>query len=156
MNALEREELMRCALSLAREAAQDGEVPVGCVITDAQGAVVGRGRNCSRKKHDATAHAEMEAIRQAGETLGDWHLDGCTLTVTLEPCPMCTGAIMNSRIRTLVFGARDEIKGACGSVVDLFSENFPDKCSVYSNVLSEECGNLLTDFFTSVRKGDDR
>ena len=104
------------------------------------------------EKHDATAHAEMEAIREASAAVGDWRLDGCTLFVTLEPCPMCAGAIMNSRIRHVVFGARDAVKGACGSVIDLFYENFPDKAAVFGGVLAEESAEKLSTFFDSVRK----
>ena len=108
---------MRLALLLAEEATAAGEVPVGCVVCNASGEVIGRGRNRCMEKHDATAHAEMEAIREASAAVGDWRLDGCTLYVTLEPCPMCAGAIMNSRIRHVVFSARDAVKGACGSVI---------------------------------------
>ena len=151
MNPIEREAFMRQALTLAEEAAACNEVPVGCVICDASGAVIGRGRNRCLQKHDATAHAEIEAIREASASMDDWRLEGCTLFVTLEPCPMCTGAIMNARIRTVVFGARDPVKGACGSVIDLFSENFPDKAAVYSGVLVEESSEVLSVFFKQVR-----
>ena len=149
-----RETFMRKALILAKEASQRGEVPVGCVITDAEDRIIAEGKNCSREMRDATAHAEMEAIREACRVTGDWRLEGCTLFVTLEPCPMCAGAIMNSRIRKLVFGAKDPVKGACGSVIDLFSEHFPDKAIVDGNVMGEECGTLLSSFFGSVRKGE--
>ena len=148
----ERETLMREALSLAVKAAERGEVPVGCIITDSKGSIIARGSNRSRETMDATAHAEIEAIREASKSVGDWHLDGCTLYVTLEPCPMCVGAIMNSRIRRLVYGARDPVKGACGSVIDLFSEHFPEKAAVYGNVLGKESGELLSTFFNSVRE----
>ena len=143
---------MRLALLLAEEASAAGEVPVGCVVCNASGEVIGRGRNRCMEKHDATAHAEMEAIREASSAVGDWRLDGCTLYVTLEPCPMCAGAIMNSRIRHVVFGARDAVKGACGSVIDLFYENFPDKAAVFGDVLAEESAEKLSTFFDSVRK----
>ena len=142
---------MHHALSLAAEASSSGEVPVGCVICDTSGSIIGRGRNRCIEKHDATAHAEIEAIREASASMGDWRLERCTLFVTLEPCPMCAGAIMNSRIHTVVFGARDPVKGACGSIVDLFSENFPDKAAVYSGVLAEESAKVLSDFFKQVR-----
>ena len=148
----ERETIMREALSLAVEAAERGEVPVGCIITDSKGSIIARGSNRSRETMDATAHAEIEAIREASKSVGDWHLDGCTLYVTLEPCPMCVGAIMNSRIRRLVYGARDPVKGACGSVIDLFSEHFPDKAAIYGNVLGKESEELLSTFFNSVRE----
>ncbi len=143
---------MRLALLLAEEASAAGEVPVGCVVCNASGEVIGRGRNRCIEKHDATAHAEIEAIREASAAVGDWRLDGCTLYVTLEPCPMCAGAIMNSRIRQVVFGARDAVKGACGSVIDLFYENFPDKAAVFGGVLAEESAEKLSTFFDSVRK----
>ena len=110
------EEYMSLALDLAREAAEHGEVPVGCVIADAAGRVIGRGRNRREELGDATAHAEVEAIREAGAALGSWRLEGCTMYVTLEPCPMCTGAIINSRIPCLVFGARDAVTGSCGKL----------------------------------------
>ena len=151
MNPIEREAFMHQALALAEEAAACGEVPVGCIICNASGAVIGRGRNRCLQNHDATAHAEIEAIREASASFGDWRLEGCTLFVTLEPCPMCTGAIMNARIRTIVFGVRDPVKGACGSVIDLFSENFPDKAAVYNGVLAEESAEMLTTFFKQVR-----
>ena len=117
---MEHEAYMRMALELAREASSEGEVPVGCVIADADGKVIGRGRNRREESADATAHAEIEAIREAGEALGSWRLDGCTLYVTLEPCPMCAGAIINARVPMLVFGAADAVSGSCGSVIDLF------------------------------------
>ena len=146
-----REAYMHTALTLAEEAASCGEVPVGCIICNATGEIIGTGRNRCLEKHDATAHAEIEAIRQASNVMGDWRLEGCTLFVTLEPCPMCTGAIMNARVRTVVFGARDPIKGACGSVIDLFSENFPDKAAVFNGVLEEECAAMLSTFFNRIR-----
>ena len=151
----EREAFMHQALSLAEEAANRGEVPVGCIITDSKGAIIGRGSNRSRETGDATAHAEIEAIREASKSIGDWHLEECTIYVTLEPCPMCVGAIMNSRSRRLVYGAKDPVKGACGSVIDLFSENFPDKAAVYGSVLGKESGELLSDFFNSLREEKD-
>ena len=148
----DREHYMRLALELAREAAEAGEVPVGCVIADADGAVIGTGRNRREETHRADAHAEIEAIGMACQALGTWRLEGCTLYVTLEPCPMCAGAIMNSRIHHVVFGARDAVKGACGSVIDLFYENFPDKAAVFGGVLAEESAEKLSTFFDSVRK----
>ena len=135
---MEREAYMSLALELAREAAAEGEVPVGCVIAGPDGAVIGRGRNRREETGDATAHAELEAIRQACAALGDWRLSGCTLYVTLEPCPMCTGAIINARIPTLVFGAREALSGSCGSVIDLFSEGYGHRPAVYPGVLRED------------------
>ena len=148
---MQREEYMALALSLAREAAENGEVPVGCVIAAADGKVIGRGRNRRQERPDATAHAEVEAIRQACAALGDWRLNGCTLYVTLEPCPMCAGAIINARIPTLVFGAREALTGSCGSVIDLFSENYGHRPAVYAGVLREDCARLLKDFFQGRR-----
>ena len=146
-----RESYMSQALALAREAAQHGDVPVGCVIADAEGRVIGRGRNRREERGDATAHAEVEAIREACAALGDWRLEGCTLYVTLEPCPMCTGAIINSRIPTVVFGAREENFGSCGSVIDLFSERYGHRPAVYPGVLKDDCAALLRDFFRDKR-----
>ena len=148
---MEREEYMSLALALAREAAQAGEVPVGCMITDGEGRIIGRGRNRREESGDATAHAEVEAIRQACAALGNWRLENCVLYVTLEPCPMCTGAIINSRIPTVVFGAREALSGSCGSVIDLFSENYGHRPAVFGGVLAEDCAALLRDFFRGKR-----
>ena len=142
---------MRAALELAREAAAAGEVPVGCVIVSETGEVIGTGRNRRAERHDATAHAEIEAIRQACAARGDWRLEGCTLYVTLEPCPMCAGAILNARISRVVYGAREEKTGSCGSVVDLFSENYGFHPRVYAGVLKEECAGVLRRFFEEKR-----
>ena len=146
-----REEAMSLALDLAREAAEKGEVPVGCVVTGPDGAVIGRGRNRREENGDATAHAEIEAIREACLFLGGWRLEGCALFVTLEPCPMCTGAIINARIPTVVFGAREANFGSCGSVIDLFSERYGHRPAVYPGVRGEECAALLRDFFKNKR-----
>ena len=148
---MEHEVYMREALRLAREAAAAGEVPVGCVVCDREGQTIGRGRNRRQELADATAHAEVEAIRQACAALGDWRLEGCTLYVTLEPCPMCTGAIINARIPTLVFGAREALSGSCGSVIDLFQERYGHRPAVYGGVLAEECAEVLQDFFRQRR-----
>ena len=148
---MEREEYMALALSLAREAAENGEVPVGCVIADAAGNIIGRGRNRRQERPDATAHAEVEAIRQACAALGDWRLEGCTIYITLEPCPMCTGAIINARIPRVVFGAREALSGSCGSVIDLFSERYGHRPAVYGGVLGDTCAALLRDFFKEKR-----
>ena len=148
---MEREEYMAQALALAREAAEAGEVPVGCVIADGEGRVIGRGRNRREKNCDATAHAEVEAIRQACAAIGNWRLEKCSIYVTLEPCPMCTGAIINSRIPTVVFGAREALSGSCGSVIDLFSENYGHHPAVFGGVLAEDCAALLRDFFRGKR-----
>ena len=144
------EEYMRQALALAREAAAAGEVPVGCVIVK-DGAVVGRGRNRREEKQQTASHAEMEAMAMANGTLGTWRLEGCTLYVTLEPCPMCAGAIINARVDRVVYGARDEAMGACGGVLDLFMEDFPHRPAVLGGVLAEECRAVLSDFFRDLR-----
>ena len=143
-------DFMDKALALAREALEDGEVPVGCVIVRG-GDIVGQGRNRRETDKSALAHAEVEAIRQACAALGGWRLWECTLYVTLEPCPMCAGAIINARIPTLVFGAREALTGSCGSVIDLFSENYGHRPAVYAGVLGEDCARLLKDFFQGRR-----
>ena len=142
---------MRQALALAREAAGAGEVPVGCVIVQG-GAVVGRGRNRREEKHSALSHAETEAIAQANAALGSWRLEECALYVTLEPCPMCAGAIINSRISQLYFGAKEEKSGCCGSILNLFCEPFNHHPRVYGPLLEGECRALLTEFFQNLRK----
>lgn len=146
-----RENFMRQALALAREAAAAGEVPVGCVIVR-EGVVVGRGRNHREETRSAASHAEMEAIAQANQALGSWRLDGCELYVTLEPCPMCAGAILNARISRVWFGARDRAFGACGGVTNLFMEDFPHSPALVGGVLEEECQKVLSDFFSNLRK----
>ena len=146
-----REESMDLALALAREAAEHGEVPVGCVVVGPKGEVLGRGRNRREETGDATAHAEIEAIREACRTRGDWRLEDCALCVTLEPCPMCAGAIINARVPTVVFGAREALSGSCGSVIDLFSERYGHRPAVYPGVRREECAALLQDFFRNKR-----
>ena len=151
MNPADREQTMREALCLAEEAAKQGEIPVGCVITDASGHIIGRGRNRREAHHDATAHAELEAIREACASLGDWRLDRCSLYVTLEPCPMCAGAIINARIPRVVFGAREENTGSCGSVIDLFSENYGHRPAVFPGVCEQESRALLQRFFRERR-----
>ena len=148
---MEREFYMRQALALAREAMDAGEVPVGCVIADAAGRIVGTGRNRREETADATSHAEIDAIRAACATLGTWHLTDCTMFVTLEPCPMCTGAIIMARIPTLVFGAREAQTGSCGSVIDLFAERYGHSPAVYPGVLADESAALLREFFRGKR-----
>lgn len=147
----DREAYMRQALALAEEAAAAGEVPVGCVIAGPDGTIIGRGRNLREETGDASAHAEMIAIREACRTLGDWRLEGCTLYVTLEPCPMCAGAVINSRIPVVVYGAKDALTGSCGSVLNLFEERYGHKPAVYGGVLKEECAQVLQSFFREIR-----
>lgn len=148
---MDREKYMSLALELAQEAAASGEVPVGCVVVDGSGLVIGRGRNRREEGHDATAHAELEAIREACAAVGDWRLPECSIFVTLEPCPMCAGAIINSRIPTVVFGARDELTGSCGSVINLFEERYGHRPAVFGNVCAEEAAQLLKHFFKAKR-----
>ena len=142
---------MEQALALAREAAQAGEVPVGCVIVRA-GVVVGRGRNRREEQRSALSHAEMEAIAQANRNLGCWRLEDCELYVTLEPCPMCAGAILNARISRVYFGARDRVMGACGGVMNLFMEDFPNRPALVGGILESACGQVLSDFFQELRR----
>lgn len=148
---MDHESYMQQALELARQAAAEGEVPVGCVVVDSRGRVIGRGRNRREQTKNALAHAEMEAIAQACAYAGDWRLTGCALYVTLEPCPMCAGAIINARISKLVYGAREENTGACASVINLFEERFGHKPAIYGGVLAEECAGVLAEFFRKMR-----
>ncbi len=141
---------MNMALELAREAAAEGEVPVGCVIVRGS-EVVGRGRNRREQDKSALAHAEIEAIREACAHLGGWRLWECTLYVTLEPCAMCAGAILHARIPRVVFGARDSKFGAVGSVCSLFDMNFNHHPVVESGLLEEECAGLMQEFFQNLR-----
>lgn len=143
---------MRQALLLAQEAARAGEVPVGCVVVR-EGAVIGRGRNRREEAGSALAHAEIAAIDQACRTLGDWRLGDCGLYVTLEPCPMCAGAILNARIRWVCFGTRDPNTGSCGSVINLFEEAYGHKPAIYGGILEPECTALMQAFFQSLRRG---
>ncbi len=146
-----REDYMRQALSLAWAAAEKGEIPVGCVIADEHGEIIARAGNTREQSRSVLGHAELSAIDSACRALGDWRLKGCTIYVTLEPCPMCTGAIINSRIPTVVFGAREENFGSCGSVIDLFSEGYGHRPAVYGGVLEDECAALLKTFFENIR-----
>ena len=143
---------MAQALELAREAAAAGEVPVGCVIVR-DGRVVGRGRNRREERQATASHAEMEAIAQANAALGTWRLEDCELYVTLEPCPMCAGAILNARIRRVWYGARDAAFGACGGVTNLFMENFPNRPALVGGILEADCRQVLADFFAGLLGG---
>ena len=147
---MEDRQFMEQALALAREAAQEGEVPVGCVIVR-KGQVVATGRNRRETRKTALGHAEIEAIAGACKALGGWRLWECTLYVTLEPCPMCAGAIINARIPRVVYGARDEKCGACGSVCDLFAMEFNHRPTVEQGLLEAESRELLTEFFRNLR-----
>ena len=146
----EQERFMEQALALAREAAAAGEVPVGCVIVR-NGEIVGRGRNRREEKQSTASHAEMEAIAQANEALGTWRLEDCELYVTLEPCPMCAGAILNARIPRVWYGARDAYMGACGGVTNLFMEAFPHPPALVGGILAQPCREVLSDFFARLR-----
>ena len=143
-------ELMSVALELAKEAKDAGEVPVGCVIAR-NGEIVGRGRNRREEGKNALAHAEIEAINDACRHLGGWRLWECDLYVTLEPCPMCAGAIVNARLKRVVFGASDKKCGACGSVCDIFSMDFNHHPQVETGLLAEESAALLGEFFQNLR-----
>ena len=145
------EDYMRQALALAAEAAAAGEVPVGCVIVR-NGQVVGRGRNRREESQSTASHAEMEAIAQANGRLGTWRLDDCELYVTLEPCPMCAGAILNARIPRVYYGARDRAMGACGGVLNLFMEDFPNRPALVGGVLEAACREVLEAFFRDLRR----
>lgn len=142
---------MQAALQQAQLAFDEGEVPVGCVVVK-DGQIVGRGRNRREKNRCALSHAETEAIAEACKTLGGWRLWQCTLYVTLEPCPMCAGAIMNARLPRIVFGAKDAVNGCCGSAIDLFVLPCSQKPEVVSGVMEEECAALMSDFFKTLRK----
>jgi tRNA(adenine34) deaminase len=142
---------MRAAIEEAEKAAAIGEVPIGAVIVRG-GEIVGRGYNLRETKKDPTLHAEMIAIREASERLGGWRLIGCTLYVTLEPCPMCAGAIVQSRIEQVVYGASDPKAGCAGTLMNLLDEpRFNHQVPVVEGVLAEECGQLLKDFFRHLR-----
>jgi tRNA(adenine34) deaminase len=139
------------ALRLAQEAGEAGEVPVGCVVVR-DGEILGRGRNRREEERSALAHAEIEAIREACARVGDWRLEGCALYVTLEPCAMCAGAILNARIPTVVYGLREGKTGACGSVLDLFAEDFGFRPRMYGGVREAECRDLMQNFFSRLRE----
>lgn len=146
------EQWMRRALDDARLAFGTGDVPVAALVIDEHGQVIGTGRNERELRHDPTAHAEVLALREAAATRDDWHLEGCTLVVTLEPCVMCAGAVLAARIPTVVFGAWDEKAGAGGSVYDVLRDRrLNHQVQVFAGVLAEECGEVLLDFFRAKR-----
>ncbi|MGO1266678.1 MAG: tRNA adenosine(34) deaminase TadA [Microbacterium gubbeenense] len=145
-------ELMRRALALAEEAAKAGEVPVGAVVTDPSGQVIGRGRNRREETHDPSAHAEVVAMREAALAIGSWNLDGCTLIVTLEPCLMCAGTLLQARISRVVFGAWDDKAGAAGSLYDVVRDRrLPYRAEVVGGILDDETRAPLERFFRTRR-----
>ena len=148
-------EFMNEALRLAKEAAQEGEVPVGAVVTIGN-KIIGRGRNRREKGKNALCHAEIEAINQACNRLGGWRLWECELYVTLEPCPMCAGAIINARIKNVVFGAYDKKNGACGSVVNLFDSDFSFRPLYFGGFMENECAEILKQFFKNIRSKENK
>ncbi|MBR6106641.1 MAG: nucleoside deaminase [Oscillospiraceae bacterium] len=146
-------EMMRAAIALAEEAAADGEIPVGAVVCDREtGEILGRGRNRREADCSPTAHAEILAIEEAAKKRGSWRLSGCNLYVTLEPCPMCSGAIINARIDRVIFGAYDEKAGAVCSVQEMFALPYNHKPRVTAGLLEEPCAELLRTFFQNLRE----
>ena len=144
--------IMQAALSLAKVAADKGDVPVGAIVVNEAGEILGTGQNLREQSNDPTAHAEIIAIRQAAEKIGSWRLDDLTLVVTLEPCAMCAGAILQSRINRLVFGAWDEKAGAVGSVMDVVRDpRALTKVEVISGIMEKECSEVLSNFFNTKR-----
>lgn len=146
-------ELMGAALDEARKAAALGEVPVGAVVAR-NGQIVAAAHNTRETEKNALHHAELLAIDAACKALGGWRLWECELFVTLEPCPMCAGAILNARIRRVWYGARDEAFGACGGVTNLFMESFPNRPALVGGILGEDCRRVLADFFAGLRGGE--
>jgi len=143
---------MQAALSLARVAADKGDVPVGAIVVNESSEILGTGQNLREQSNDPTAHAEVIAIRQAAEKIGSWRLDDLTIIVTLEPCAMCAGAMAQSRIKRLVFGAWDEKAGAVGSVMDVIRDpRALTKIEVITGIMEEECSEVLRDFFNTKR-----
>ena len=142
---------MRRALALAREAAAAGEVPVGCVIAGPDGEILAEGRNRREETRGVCGHAELDALEQASRRRGDWRMEDCTLYVTLEPCPMCAGAMINARLGTLVYGAREPLYGSAASILNLFEEAYPGHTAIYGGVLAEESAALLREFFEKKR-----
>ena len=148
---MDQEYYMRQALALAAEAAEAGEVPVGCVIVDGAGTVLGAGRNRREETRCVTGHAELEALDAACRARGDWRLDDCTAYVTLEPCPMCAGAMINARLGTLVYGAREPQFGSAASILNLFEEAYPGRTAIFGGVLADESAALMKEFFEKKR-----
>ena len=151
---MDMEKYMREALALAKEAFDAGEIPVGCVVVDGKGNIIGRGRNRREERRSVVGHAEIEALEAAAAHRGDWRVDDCSLYVTLEPCPMCAGAMIMSRLGTLVYGAREEQTGSAASVLNLFEEAYPGHTAIFGGVMAEESQALLKEFFEKMRKRD--
>ena len=148
---MDKFDFMKYALSLAEQSAQEGEVPVGAIIV-CDGKIVGEGRNRRETVKNALHHAEIEAINDACQNLGGWRLWHCDMYVTLEPCPMCAGAIINSRIKNVYFGATDDKNGAVVSAARLFDMNFTHKPLYEGGIMGDECAQILSDFFKDLRK----
>ena len=147
----EQEKYMKAALRLAQKAAEEGEVPVGAVVV-CEGQIVGRGRNRRETKKNALHHAEIEAIEKACKKLGGWRLHQCDLYVTLEPCPMCAGAIINARIKTVYYGAPDPKAGSCGSLINLFELPYNHQPALVPGIMEDECAAVLRSFFRALRQ----
>lgn len=147
----EQEKYMKAALRLAQKAAEEGEVPVGAVVV-CEGRIVGRGRNRRETKKNALHHAEIEAIEKACKKLGGWRLHQCDLYVTLEPCPMCAGAIINARIKTVYYGAPDPKAGSCGSLINLFELPYNHQPALVPGIMEDECAAVLRSFFRALRQ----
>ena len=144
-------EFMERAVALAKQAGKDGEVPVGAVVVK-DGVIIAESRNTREKYSDPTGHAEVNVIRLAAKRLNNWRLDGCDIYVTLEPCPMCAGLIINSRISRVFFGAYDRSYGSFGSRIDLSAVGYPDRVEVHGGIMEKECTELLSEFFENKRK----
>ena len=142
---------MKEAIRQAKKAAAIGEVPIGCIIVY-EDKIIGRGYNRRMVDHTVLAHAEILAMKKACKKMGDWRLEGCTMYITLEPCPMCAGAILNARVRRVFYGARDRAMGACGGVLNLFMEDFPHHPQLVGGILAEDCQTVLSAFFKELRK----
>ncbi|MFO8059888.1 MAG: tRNA adenosine(34) deaminase TadA [Bacillota bacterium] len=148
------EKMMGAALNEARRALEKKEVPIGAVVVSAAGEILGRGHNLRETTGDPTAHAEIAALRSAGEARGDWRLEGCDLYVTVEPCPMCAGAAVNARIQRIIFGVRDPKAGAVVSLMSLTSDvRLNHQVEVIEGVRGDECASILQEFFRRLRTG---
>lgn len=143
---------MTAALDLAQQAAHENDIPVGAVVVSSEGKIIGRGRNLRRMEHDPTAHAEIVALREAAEKLNTWNLSGCIMYVTLEPCPMCAGALVQARLSRLVYGCADPKAGACGTLYDITRDSrLFHKLAVTSGIMEQQCREILQKFFIECR-----